>query len=47
MVYGNFKQTEVNENSLCDPIGIYGALKYSGEKLVKAYNQVFNCPTQL
>ena len=44
MVYGNFKQTEVNENSLCDPIGIYGALKYSGEKLVKAYNQVFNLP---
>ncbi len=44
MVYGNFKEAEVNENSVCDPIGIYGALKYSGEKLVKAYNQVFNLP---
>lgn len=42
MVYGNFKKNKVNEEYKCDPIGIYGALKYSGEKIVKAYNQVFN-----
>ena len=27
---------------LCNPLGIYGALKFSGEKLVIAYNQVFD-----
>ena len=42
MVYGNFKKSKVNEEYKCEPIGIYGALKYSGEKIVKAYNQVFN-----
>ena len=42
MVYGNFTQDKVDENSICDPIGIYGALKYAGEKIVKAYGQVFN-----
>ncbi len=41
MVYGNFKSSQVNEESECDPIGIYGALKLSGEKIIKAYNQVF------
>mgnify|MGYP000845967368 CR=1 FL=1 len=44
MVYGNFKQDFVDENSICDPIGIYGALKFSGEKIVIAYNQVFDIP---
>jgi len=44
MVYGNFKQSEVDENSICSPLGIYAALKYSGEKLVIAYNQVFDLP---
>ena len=44
MVYGNFKGDEVDEKSHCDPIGIYGALKYSGEKLIIAYNQVFGLP---
>ena len=44
MVYGNFKTNIVNENDICDPIGIYGALKFSGEKMVIAYNQVFNLP---
>ncbi len=44
MVYGNFKKTEVNENDKCDPIGIYGALKYAGEKLINSYNQVFGLP---
>lgn len=44
MVYGNFKQDYVDENSICEPIGIYGALKFSGEKIVIAYNQVFDIP---
>ena len=44
MVYGNFTSQEVNEETECNPIGIYGALKFAGEKLVIAYNQVFNLP---
>ena len=42
MVYGEFKKKKVTENTVCNPVGIYGALKYSGEKLLIAYNQVFN-----
>lgn len=44
MVYGNFPSGYVSEKTHCDPIGIYGALKYSGEKIVIAYNQVFDLP---
>jgi len=44
MVYGNFEEDAVTEESKCSPIGIYGALKLSGELLVKAYNQVFDLP---
>ena len=44
MVYGNFKTSVVTEDYHCEPMGIYGALKYSGEKLVIAYNQVFDLP---
>ena len=44
MVYGHFCETAVTEESSCNPIGIYGALKYGGEKLVIAYNQVFDLP---
>ena len=44
MVYGNFNNLKVNEETVCNPIGIYGALKFSGEKLVIAYNQVFDLP---
>jgi nucleoside-diphosphate-sugar epimerase len=44
MVYGNFQESAVSEESVCNPIGIYGALKFGGEKLVIAYNQVFNLP---
>ena len=44
MVYGNFKQSSVTEETSCEPLGIYGALKYGGEKLVIAYNQVFGLP---
>lgn len=41
MVYGNFSKKNVSEKDTCNPLGIYGALKYSGERIVKAYNQVF------
>jgi len=44
MVYGNFETESVNENSPCNPLGIYGALKFGGEKLVIAYQQVFKMP---
>ena len=42
MVYGQFNGLSVNEETVCNPLGIYGALKFSGEKLVIAYNQVFD-----
>ena len=34
----------MGEDYPCEPLGIYGALKYGGEKLVIAYNQVFDLP---
>lgn len=44
MVYGHFKNGEVSEETVCEPLGIYGGLKYAGEKMVIGYNQVFNVP---
>jgi nucleoside-diphosphate-sugar epimerase len=44
MVYGNFLTPEVTEDHPLNSIGIYGALKVAGEKLVTAYNQVFALP---
>jgi len=44
MVYGNFQTPEVSEDDALNPIGIYGALKLAGEKMVIAYNQVFDLP---
>src|SRR5262249_41111758 len=44
MVYGNFDGQAVTEETPCNPIGIYGALKLCGEKIVLAYNQVFDLP---
>lgn len=44
MVYGNFASGFVTEESPCNPLGIYGALKFAGEKIVIAYNQVFDLP---
>jgi nucleoside-diphosphate-sugar epimerase/ribosomal protein S18 acetylase RimI-like enzyme len=41
MVYGNFIEGTVTEETPCEPLGIYGALKFAGEKMVIAYNQVF------
>lgn len=44
MVYGNFDGEAVKEDRHCNPLGIYGALKYGAEKLIIAYNQVFDLP---
>jgi nucleoside-diphosphate-sugar epimerase len=44
MVYGNFLKEEVDEDHPLNPMGIYGALKVAGEKIVMAYQQVFNLP---
>ena len=44
MVYGNFLTETVDEEHSLNPIGIYGALKLGGEKLVIAYQQVFDLP---
>ncbi len=44
MIYGHFHGQDVTEETPLEPLGIYGALKYSGELLVKAYNQVFDLP---
>jgi nucleoside-diphosphate-sugar epimerase len=44
MVYGNFLTEEVTEEHPLNPIGIYGALKLAGEKMVIAYQQVFDLP---
>lgn len=44
MVYGNFTSESVSEETACEPLGIYGALKFAGEKMVIAYGQVFNLP---
>ena len=42
MVYGTFKKSTVRENDNCDPIGIYASLKFSAEKLIKSYSNVFS-----
>ena len=44
MVYGEFKGRKVNENTVCNPIGIYGNLKLSGEMMVKSFSKIFNFP---
>jgi len=44
MVYGNFLTPEVTEESPLNSLGIYGALKVAGEKIVIGYNQVFDLP---
>ena len=44
MVYGNFKSDKVDEKANCNPLGIYGALKYAAEKIIISYNQVFDLP---
>ena len=44
MVYGNFSSESVLEGDNCNPIGIYGTIKYAGELMVKSYHQVFDLP---
>lgn len=44
MVYGNFLTEEVDEDHPLNPMGIYGALKVAGEKMVIAHQQVFDLP---
>jgi nucleoside-diphosphate-sugar epimerase len=44
MVYGHFLIEEVDEDHSLNPVGIYGALKVGGEKIVIAYQQVFDLP---
>lgn len=44
MAYGHFEKEIVTEESPCNPLGIYGTLKYSGELIVKAYHRVFDIP---
>jgi nucleoside-diphosphate-sugar epimerase len=44
MVYGHFQNGHVTEDTACEPLGIYGAIKFGGEKLVIAYNQAFDLP---
>jgi len=44
MVYGNFRKESISEEEICNPLGIYGTIKYAGELMVKAYNQVFDLP---
>lgn len=44
MVYGNFLSPEVSEDHPLNSIGIYGALKVAGERMVIAYQQVFDLP---
>ena len=44
MAYGHFEKEIVTEDTPCNPLGIYGTLKYSGELIVKAYHRVFDIP---
>ena len=44
MAYGHFPKGFVTEETPLNPIGIYGNLKLCGERMVIAYNQVFNLP---
>ncbi|KRT68822.1 MAG: UDP-glucose 4-epimerase, UDP-glucose 4-epimerase [candidate division NC10 bacterium CSP1-5] len=44
LVYGNFLTEAVDEEHPLNSIGIYGALKVAGEKIVIAYQQVFDLP---
>lgn len=50
MVYGNFLRDSkdniipAKEEQTCNPIGIYGAMKLSGEHVVKVYHHRFNIP---
>lgn len=44
MIYGNFNDQAVTEDSPCNPLGVYGNLKFSGERMVLSYHQAFEVP---
>jgi len=44
MVYGDFNDSVAEEDQVCSPMGIYGALKFAAEKIIIGYNQVFGVP---
>ena len=41
MVYGNFEHKNINENTVCMPIGQYGIMKLAGEWLVRDYTRQY------
>jgi nucleoside-diphosphate-sugar epimerase len=47
MVYGDFMSQSPNEDTNCDPKNIYGSLKFGGEKLARAYSNVFDFPVTI
>jgi nucleoside-diphosphate-sugar epimerase len=47
MVYGDFMTQSPNEETNCDPKNIYGSLKFGGEKLARAYSNVFDFPVTI
>jgi nucleoside-diphosphate-sugar epimerase len=47
MVYGDFMARTPNEETNCDPKNIYGSLKFGGEKLARAYSNVFDFPVTI
>jgi len=47
MVYGDFMTQTPNEETNCDPKNIYGSLKFGGEKLARAYSNVFDFPVTI
>ena len=47
MVYGDFMTESPNEDTNCDPKNIYGSLKFGGEKLARAYSNVFDFPVTI
>jgi nucleoside-diphosphate-sugar epimerase len=41
MVYGNFENKNINENTVCMPIGQYGIMKLAGEWMVRDYTRQY------
>jgi nucleoside-diphosphate-sugar epimerase len=46
-VYGNFKESEVDENVRPRPYGIYASAKYMGERLIRTYNEQYGLGTTI
>ena len=46
-VYGNFQEPVLREDAVCNPFGIYGALKYAGEHIVNAYHNIRKLDTTI